>query len=67
MKLQEGIQKMSRYIAKNYCSGSILERANYRKIEGKPYNVYGEPLIERNVSGRNEKTLWRKIKRIIWK
>lgn len=57
---------MSRYLNENYYSGSILERANYKKNKIKPYKIYGS-LIERKIYKKDEVSLWQKIRKIILK
>lgn len=54
---------MNKYLNSNYSAGSILERANYRKNEVKPYKVYGS-IIERRME-KKKVSLWQKIKRRI--
>ena len=59
-----GIQKMNKYLNENYTSGSILERANYKRNKIKPYKVYGS-IIEQKMYTKDKETLWQKIKRIM--
>ncbi len=60
-----GIGKMSKYLSKNYYSGSILERANYERNKRRPYKIYGS-LIERNMK-KDEMSIWQRIRKIILK
>ena len=56
---------MSKYLSKNYYSGSILERANYERNKRRPYKIYGS-LIERNMK-KDEMSIWQRIRKIILK
>lgn len=58
-----GIRKMSKYLSENYSSGSILERANYKKNKIRPHKVYGS-MIERKICKKDKGSLWQRIKRI---
>lgn len=66
MKIQNmwGIQKMEKYLSKNYYSGSIIERANYKKNIIKPRKTYSS-IIERNINVRVDSSLWQRLKRAI--
>ena len=56
---------MSKYLSNNY-SGSILERASYKKDKDRPYKLYGS-IIERKIKSEDENGLWRKLKKIMCK
>lgn len=68
MKIQNmwGIQKMERYLRKNYYSGSIIERANYKRNIIKPRRSHSS-IIERNIDMRVDSSLWQRLKRVILK
>lgn len=55
-------QKMSRYLYRNYSSGSILERASYKKMEERPFKMY-----DKASKKKRENTLWQKLKAIMVK
>lgn len=63
--VNRGIQRMSKYLQENYSSGSILERANYKKNIIKPYRMY-DSMIERKIDKKDD-TLWKKLRKIILK
>lgn len=58
---------MEKYLSKNYFSGSILERANYSKLEKRSFIMYEGSLIELDLNNRKEKTIWQRLKRIMQK
>lgn len=62
LKERKRVQKMSRYLYKNYSSGSILERASYKKTESRPFKMY-----DKTSGNKKEKALWQKLKTIMAK
>lgn len=57
---------MERYLRKNYYSGSIIERANYKRNIIKPRRSHSS-IIERNIDMRVDSSLWQRLKRVILK
>lgn len=58
------LRKMSRYISQNYGSGSILERASYKKNKIRPYKR-NDSIIEKKFYKKENMSLWQRIKQKI--
>lgn len=62
MKRRQRRQKMGKYLSKYCYSGSILERANYSMPEKRTFKKLEGSLIELDMTDREERTIWQKIK-----
>lgn len=61
-----GLQKMSKYLSANYYSGSILERASYKKNRVKVQKVSGSLIEQKNMKKETLST-WKRVREVILK
>jgi len=63
--LKGEIQKMSKYVSRTYSSGSILERASYKRNEMQRQGVYKSSLIEQRIPKKGDNNRWGSVKVIM--